>query len=93
MKFDFSVRHCLCLAGVALLTALGCEDGGVKVSGSVDPLVTAPSEGRLTGFRQFEFEYAADIQDLNIAFFDGLKADFYRCILTFIQSWKPALKS
>ena len=37
--------------------------------------------------------FAADIQDLNIAFFDGLKADFYRCILTFIQSWKPALKS
>ena len=37
--------------------------------------------------------FAADIQDLNIAFFDGLKADFYRCILTFIQSWKSALKS
>ncbi|MBT4235436.1 MAG: DUF115 domain-containing protein [Marinovum sp.] len=37
--------------------------------------------------------FSADIQDLNIAFFDGLKADCYRCILTFIQSWTPALKS
>ena len=37
--------------------------------------------------------FAADIQDLNIAFIDGLKADFYRGILTFIQSWKLALKS
>jgi hypothetical protein len=37
--------------------------------------------------------FAADIQDLNIAFFDGLKADFYRRILTFIQSWKSALKN
>ena len=72
MKFDFPVRYCLCLAGVALLamaltmalTALGCDDGGVKVSGSVDPLVTAPSEGRGARFRHFEFDYAADIQDL-----------------------------
>ena len=49
------------------------------------PLLTAHAQATSLRLRSNTYDSAEAV--------DGLKADFYRCILTFIQSWKSALKN
>ncbi|MCP4776796.1 MAG: hypothetical protein GY880_21455, partial [Planctomycetaceae bacterium] len=62
MKFEHSVRRYVCLASVALLTVVGCDNGGPPSGFMSQPLATNPSEKLDIDSRQFEFEYAAEIQ-------------------------------
>jgi len=63
MKFEFFVRGCVCLASIGLLTALGCVESGSTDSGSIK--LQSSSDGISdVDSRQFEFDYAADIQEL-----------------------------
>jgi len=62
MSFDLSVRRYVCLASVALLTSLGCDNGGSEGLSMSQPAATNPSEKLVVDSRRFEFEYAAEIQ-------------------------------
>ena len=62
MKFELSVGCCVCLASIALLTVVGCNEGGTPPSVTSQPEVSDSSGNLDVESRQFEFEYAAEIQ-------------------------------
>ncbi|MDA7902456.1 transglutaminase-like domain-containing protein [Mariniblastus sp.] len=64
MKFAFSDRYGVCLVVIALLTSVGCDGGEKEVSDTDKPSTQALGEVPVAESRQFEFDYAADIQGL-----------------------------